>query len=131
MDELCSKEHRATSCDLDFLYDGKTHKNCISSEPSPSSKDDNCNKLRTKIPDVNNVTVHLFHPDRSYITTCYPLFENQNSKGWCSIRRSGVNENIEPEPTKGWGFCSTDPWQKHCNGEIELVDDISPHGTSN
>ena len=130
MNEMCSKEHRATRCDLNFLYDGKMHKKCISSEPSPSSKDKNCAKLRTKYPSLNNVTVHLFDSGRKYVTTCYPLYESKNSKGWCSIRRSGIKENIEPEPTKGWGFCSNDPWQKHCNGEIQILTNTTPFKTS-
>ena len=76
------------------------------------------------------MTVHLFDYKKKHITTCYPLYENGNSKGWCSIRRSGVKENTEPEPNKGWGFCSNDRWQKHCNGKIHLVSNMSPMKTS-
>ena len=130
MDQRCSKEHRATSCELDFLYDGKSYNSCITSVPSPSSKDELCVKLRSKHPSLNNITVHIFDSTKKYKTTCYPLYESGNVKGWCSTRRSGIKENSEPEPTKGWGFCSQDPWQKHCNGEIQLVTDIAPKQTS-
>ena len=130
MNKMCAKEHRATSCDLEFLYGGKTHKHCITSEPSPSSKDENCVNLRSKNLKLNNVTVHLFDSKNKYVTTCYPLYESENPKGWCSVRRSGVEENTEPQPTKGWGFCSNDPWQKHCNGEIQLVTDMLPRKAS-
>ena len=126
MNLQCSKEHRATRCELDFVYDGKSYNSCITSAPSPSSKDKNCDKLRSQHHKLNNITVHLFDAKHKYKTTCYPLYGNANSKGWCSTRRSGVKENSEPEPTKGWGFCSNDPWQKHCNGEIQLVTDIAP-----
>ena len=126
----CATEHRATQCSLEFLYDGKMYNNCITSEPSPSSKDKNCSKLRAKNKKLSNVTVHLFDYKKKHITTCYPLYENGNSKGWCSIRRSGVKENTEPEPNKGWGFCSNDRWQKHCNGEIHLVSNMAPMKTS-
>ena len=126
----CASEHRATHCSLEFLYNGKTHNKCITSKPSPSSKDENCINLREKHKKLSNVTVHLFNSKKKHITTCYPLYEKGNSKGWCSIRRSGVNENTEPEPNKGWGFCSNDRWQKHCNGQIQLVSNMSPMKTS-
>ena len=126
----CATEHRATQCSLEFLYNGETHNKCITSEPSPSSKDENCNKLRAKNKKLSNITVHLFDYKKKHITTCYPLYENGNSKGWCSIRRSGVKENTEPEPNKGWGFCSDDRWQQHCNGQIQLVSNMSPMKTS-
>ena len=120
MDSSCAKNHRATRCSLDFIYNGEKHNKCISSEPSPSSKDADCEKIRELKPELSNITVHLFRSDRSFMTTCYPLFESGNRKGWCSIRRSGVFKNSEPEPGKGWGFCSTDPAQKHCNGNIDI-----------
>lgn len=130
MNSRCSKEHRATSCELDFVYDGKTYNTCLTSIPTPSSKDKTCVKLRSKHPNLSNNTVHLFTAKNRYETTCYPLYENGNKKGWCSTRRSGVTKNSEPGPTKGWGFCSQDPAQNHCNGEIKIVTDIAPKLTS-
>ena len=130
MDERCDKDHRTTSCELDFLYDGKHHSSCITSQPSPSSKDDDCIKLRKAKPETQNITVYLFHPDKTYLTTCYPLFGDKNSKGWCSTRRSGKFRDAEPEPTKGWGFCSNDEVQKHCNGHIQTRTDVSPREAS-
>ena len=51
--------------------------------------------------------------------------------GWCTTRQAGVNENVRPTPTKGWGFCATDPSQENCNGYITPKVSISCQKCSN
>ena len=83
-----------------------------------------------------NTTVHLFtsstkhnqSSELNFLTTCYPAFSLGNPKGWCTIRKSGVFENENPEANSGWGFCSTDPSQEECNGKIPPdINDSTPH----
>ena len=85
-----------------------------------------------------NTTVHLFSSssisyelnsdvDYDFQTTCFPAYSGENSKGWCTIRRSGVDDNEQPQADSGWGFCSTDPSQEDCNGYISSVKDSTPH----
>lgn len=79
-----------------------------------------------------NTTVHLFvsNTDETenlvekyeFLKTCYPAFSNGNSKGWCTTRKQGIYEdqNQQPQPNSGWGFCSTDASQEYCNkGKIK------------
>ena len=106
--------------------------------PSPSSTSEECIRLHRALPDLMNKTVNLFlaneEPNRafdknySFVGTCYPAFSNVNSKGWCTIRKSGVpaSENRMPLPGYGWGFCSNDSSQDECNGEIKDVEDDTP-----
>lgn len=129
MDKECSGKHRTTECNLEFLYNRNTYNNCIASEPSPSSKDSDCKKLRTSNPDTKSVTVHLLKDKSTYFKTCYPE-EIQGSKGWCTTRKSGIDRDSEPTATRGWGFCSDDPAQKNCNGQIKPISDYSPNGAS-
>ena len=85
-----------------------------------------------------NTTVHLFisstkesrssENERNFLTTCYPAFSKDNPKGWCTIRKSGVFQNKNPEASSGWGFCSTDASQQECNGQITSnIKDSAPH----
>ena len=85
-----------------------------------------------------NTTVHLFScstgktqgldNEYDFLTTCYPAFSKNNPKGWCTIRKSGVFENEEPEAHSGWGFCSSDASQQECNGAITSdLEDSTPH----
>ena len=59
------------------------------------------------------------------LTNFHPLHIDRNAfyfvlfKGWCTTRHAGVRENSRPDATNGWGFCSTDPSQENCNGEIK------------
>jgi len=41
-----------------------------------------------------------------------------NSAGWCVTRPPGVDEDEDPTPSKGWGFCLDDESQKSCNTQI-------------
>ena len=57
----------------------------------------------------------IFHPQHLHRNAFYfVLF-----KGWCTTRHAGVRENSRPDATNGWCFCSTDPSQENCNGEIK------------
>ena len=65
--------------------------------------------------------------DYDFQTTCFPAYSGENSKGWCTIRRSGVDDNEQPQADSGWGFCSTDPSQEDCNGYISSIKDSTPY----
>ena len=58
-------------------------KSCITDKESPSSLDSRCKSLQSHVPLVQNSTVHLFNPNKVYLTTCYPAFDglNENPKG--------------------------------------------------
>ena len=71
---------------------------------------------------------HLAEADYKFQTTCFPAFSADNSKGWCTIRRSGEDVNEQPNANSGWGFCSADPSQQECNGAITSGErDSAPH----
>ena len=122
---------------------------CITNTESPSAKSKQCIDLHKVRPDLKNQTVHIFTSSTNslqrrrksrrmkrsevlehiYLGTCYPAFsDNNSSKGWCTIRKSGVSENKRPEISSGWGFCSSDDSQKECNGAITSEQENSmPH----
>ena len=52
---------------------------CILDTESPSSLNDQCKRLHSGVPPVQNSTVHLFDDKHNYIITCFPAFD-QNSK---------------------------------------------------
>ena len=41
-------------------------------------------------------------------------------QGWCTTRKAGIENDAEPTPTSGWGFCWNDTSQEACN---EFVND--------
>ena len=78
-----------------------------------------CTSLWKEEAAMSDKTVHIFdNTSRDYVTTCYPKRSAKNSKGWCTTRAPGVDKNTEPTSDSGWGFCSDDETQKHCNEEI-------------
>lgn len=127
---------------------GNLQTSCIKNSESPSAKSKDCKDLHNSRPDLKNQTVHIFtsttnslqrqkkstrwkremDEEYTYLRTCYPAYLNDSSKGWCTIRRSGVSENERPKPSSGWGFCSTDDAQAECNGAISSEEENSmPH----
>ena len=67
---------------------------------------------------MKNLTVHLFSDNGTFHKTCYPLYSNNNPKGWCSTRPPGDFVNKIPTEDKGWGFCSNAEHQDMCNIRI-------------
>ena len=111
----------------DFVLLGNIQNSCITNAASPSSKSKRCTRLHNSRPDLKNVTVHLFKSNQ-FVKTCYPAFADERSKGWCATRRPDIVENQLPQDASGWGFCSTDPSQEDCNGEIKSdMEDSMPH----
>ena len=53
------------------------------------------------------------------------LSPKRATKGWCTVRKPGVDVDTEPEFASGWGYCSTDPEMEDCNTEISDAMDIS------
>ena len=51
---------------------------CILETESPSSLNDQCKRLHSSVPYVQNSTVHLFDGKNQYITTCYPAFDRSS-----------------------------------------------------
>ena len=113
---------------------GEPQTECISDKPTPSAASEECTGLHNSRPELANTTTHIFSVqnqeksnDYSFERTCYPAFLENNSKGWCSVRRSGQDVNEIPEADVGWGFCSTDASQEDCNSDgISTVKDDRP-----
>ena len=127
---------------------GSLQTSCVTNTESPSAKSKQCIDLHKVRPDLKNQTVHIFTSsinssprrkrsdrlkrseelDYTYLRTCYPAYSDDSSKGWCTIRQSGVSENKRPEISSGWGFCSNEDSQKECNGAITSEEENSmPH----
>ncbi len=107
---------RTTQCGMDFIYKGEKRKECIRCGDSPSLSDPTCKNLLESLPELekHRKKMHVFQ-DGSYVTTCYPRMDKE--KGWCTIQHPGKDQ-VEPEPNKGWGFCSHAEDQKHCNNKV-------------
>ena len=84
---LCSKDHRARSCGLEFLYDGKIHNKCIK-QKTPSSRDPICISLLKYMnkTQIKTKAFVLSEDKRKLLTTCYPTLPRRKSKGWCTVR---------------------------------------------
>ena len=141
--------YEIVSFNSNFIHrSGSLQTSCITNTESPSAKSKECIDLHNVRPDLKNQTVHIFTSfinssprrkrsdrlkrseelDYTYLNTCYPAYSDDSSKGWCTIRRSGVSENKRPEISSGWGFCSSDDSQKECNGAITSEEENSmPH----
>ncbi len=115
----CTKDHRTRECGLNFLYQGKKHKKCLTNIDTPSATDPLCSSLRKSHPKLHGEErlIHILQGKQKYLTTCYPKRAPKGSRGWCTTRAPGVDDDEEPGPTKGWGFCSGEESQKHCNEE--------------
>ncbi len=113
----CSFDPRTDQCLLNFLYNGKKHRECLTCHETPSLSDPICKNLLDSLPllEKERKKMHIFQ-NGTYITTCYPRVDKEN--GWCAIQTPG-KEQKEPEPNKGWGFCSNAPDQKYCNKYVE------------
>ena len=119
----CAGDAKTRACWLEFLdHHNKTQVQCITNQTTPSADNAECQDLHASNPDLQNSTVHLFSKS-GYLTTCYPDYSPTNTKGWCATRRPGIFTNEIPEPNSGWGFCSTDKSQEHCNGRIREAND--------
>ncbi len=107
----CSPRTRV--CLLNFLYKGKKRKECITCGDTPSLSDPICRNLLDSMPQLEKERkkMHVFQ-DGNYVTTCYPRVDDE--RGWCTTKTPG-QEEVEPEPNKGWGFCSHAPDQRYCN----------------
>ncbi len=116
----CNWGSRTTRCGLDFLYQGRKHKECLKDVDTPSAADPVCVSLRKSSPALEGEErlVHVMDGKKKYVTTCYPKRAPKGSKGWCTVRAPGVFKDKEPTPTDGWGFCSNEDSQKHCNEKI-------------
>jgi len=125
----CSREHKIERCGLEFLYKGKLHNKCITTD-TPSAADPNCQRLiaqmRQKIGAVDfKKKTFVFNSNGSLLTTCYPAHIKKGRKGWCTTRDPWLEENKEPQPDEGWGFCGEEDYQQNCNGFITKVIDTS------
>ena len=122
--QQCAKIHRTKKCGLNFLYNGDFHRSCIKTE-TPSAKDEECIALRNSQPSLKGSQrrIHIFDRDDKYLTTCYR--ELPPPGGWCTTRSQGVTRDTEPEPTKGWGFCSQSPEYRSCTKFVHKVEDSS------
>ena len=49
---------------------------------------------------------------------------SSRSQGWCTVRDPGTDEDVEPTPAQGWGFCWDDPSQINCN---RVIHDVTDH----
>jgi len=127
----CSSDHRARKCGLKFLYQGELHTECLTS-PNPSMKSKICKDLYQMLDkngekaDAESKTIHILTEDlSSLVTTCYPDSPERATKGWCTVRDQGIDDNKEPEADSGWGYCSSDHDQEECNKLVTQVLDIS------
>ncbi len=46
-------------------------------------------------------------------------------QGWCATRNPGVDADVEPTATAGWGFCSSDKSQAMCEKSVPGIVDPS------
>jgi len=121
--KACSKEHHAEECGLKFLYQNKMHTECIKG-PTPSANGSLCGKLLEKENEIKN-TMYILNKNKDKIeATCYPSSTPKDSKGWCTTRSPGVEEDREPSWDAGWGFCSSAEDQEYCNTHIPPKEDL-------
>jgi len=127
--KLCTEVHKTRQCGLEFLYKGKLHNKCIT-DKTPSAADPICQKLLAHIKAEKNKTkkidftkkTFVFKADGNLQTTCYPTTIKPGRKGWCTTRNPWEDENKEPKPDSGWGFCGEEDYQKNCSSETEIED---------
>ena len=115
--QFCAMRHRTSQCGLNFLYDGSYHNSCLRTA-TPSASDPECVALREYLPELSDSKkrIHIFDEQDQYLTTCFR--QQPPEGGWCTTRPQGVFDNSEPEPSRGWGFCSQRPEFKQCNERI-------------
>jgi len=122
----CSKDPRANKCGLEFLYKGKLHNKCITDQ-TPSADNELCQQLLTQTNLTGTVgdflkNTYIFDDQNKLLTVCYQNNVKQGKKGWCTTRDPWNDENQEPKPDSGWGFCGEDDYQKECDAEKEISD---------
>ena len=119
----CSHDHKTEECGIEFVYKGKKHTSCISQD-TPSSENNQCVEILEKNgrEDFEKKT-YIMDDNNKLVTTCYPFKVGKGSKGWCATRLPWVDENTEPAPDAGWGFCGDDEMQSECNSHISSIVD--------